>query len=135
MGYQEMITLVFALVLFTSIAMVANNNLLSQTEHLHNSFYELQAMQISQRYFDEIDEKLFSEVIRLNAIGSMYDGTNNFILENCNINYFLEISSTYSDSLGNNSTGETLFYKVDMIISTQPDVIKPIRMSRLYADY
>ena len=135
MGYQEMTTLVFAIVLFTSIAMVANNNLFSQAEHLHNSFYELQAMQISQRYFDEIDEKLFSEVVRMNAISSMYDGTKNFVLENSNINYFMEVSSTYSDSLGNSVTSESMYYKVDMIISTQPDVIKPIRMSRMYADY
>jgi len=135
MGYQEMITLIFALVLFTSIAMVANNNLLSQSEHLHNSFYELQAMQISQRYFDEIDEKLYSETIRLEAIESMYSGEKSFILGDSNIDYLMNVSTTYADSLGNDSVGITYYYKVSMDISTKQEVMKPIQMSRLYAAF
>ena len=130
-----MITLVFAIVLFTSIAMVTNTNLLSQSEHVHKSYYQLQALQIAQKYFDEIDSKLFSENIKFNALSSLYDSENTFNLGNDNIAYQIKIETAYTDSLGNPQGNITNFQKVNLTITSTPKVIKKIQTSKLYANY
>jgi len=135
MNYQEMLTLLLALVLFTSIAMIANNNLLTQSDFLHDSFYQLQALQIAQRYMDRIDERLYSDAIRLNAISSMFDGENVFYSEKDNMNYVVTIQSTFTDSLGNDAASATNYYRVDLEVVTQPEVIHPIRISRIYGAF
>ena len=134
MSYNEMITIVLALVLFTSIAMVANSNLLTQAEHLHDAFYELQAMQIAQHYLDRIDERLFSDVIRFSSISANYEGQQTFYSPKDNLNYLIQISGTFSDSLGNELSTESHYYRIDLEVSTQEEHFKPIRISRLYAD-
>jgi hypothetical protein len=135
MNYQEMLTLLLALVLFTSIAMVANNNLMTQSDFLHDSFYQLQALQIAQRYMDRIDERLYADAIRLSAISSLYDGENEFYFAKENMIYTINITSTYVDSLGTPANTITSFYRVNLIITSQPDVISPIRISRIYGAF
>jgi hypothetical protein len=135
MHYQEMLTLLFALVLFTSIAMIANNNLLTQAEFLHDSFYQLQAIQIAQRYLDRIDERLYADAIRLSGISSLYDGENVFHSSRDKIDYVVTIASAYTDSLGNATGSVTGYYRVDILISTRPEVINPVQISRLYAAF
>ncbi len=98
-------------------------------------FIKLQALQIAQRYMDRIDERLYADAIRLNAISSLYDGENEFYFAKENMNYIINITSSYVDSLGTPANTITSFYRVNLIITSQPDVISPIRISRLYGAF
>lgn len=135
MSMMEMVIALFAVVLFTSVALNYNRHVQDQNELLINATQYVQATQLCHTVLDEIDAKLFAKMMSFNSIISTYNNqTRTIDLNFPGDTYQLTIEAVSSDSLGvplsvipiNN------IYRRVRVTATTFGLKVPVTMQRVY---
>jgi hypothetical protein len=132
MGLREMILVLFAVVLFTKLAMVTNKSIIAEVDQLQRSTYILQSTNLAQRYMDEVDAKLYSKVITIDQISTNYGGTRTVQPIANDMTYTVAIAVANVDSLGVTTGAATNYRRLTVSVTTSPATIQSVTMTRLY---
>ena len=111
MNTGQMLALIFAIILFSTIVMTVNNSMLSQSELVYRGMFIIQGQRIAEKYFDKMEAELFGNIVAFDDLEVSYPDTTVSVES---INYDLFISTQYTDSLGTDFPGTTDFQRVDI---------------------
>lgn len=125
----QMVLVLLALALFSTLLLNTYNIMLDQSAMIYDNMLYLQGQKIADRYFQKIEAELlgnppihyFGE-IWLNYSGGGIDET----MTVNNVTYNINIKTAYCDSLGANSSTDSLYQKVDIrmnCLSTSLDTL------------
>jgi hypothetical protein len=114
----QMLLVLVALVLFSTLMLNTYNILLDQSAMIYDNMYYLQGQKIADRYFQKIESELLGDppTFYFSQIKAYYSN----IIETKTVNdviYNINLNSTYCDSLGNTPYADTLFQKLDVRIN------------------
>lgn len=135
MNMMEMVLALFAVVLFSSIALAYNQALWRQTDYLFNAQLVVQSNHLCHEILDEVDAKLFSDQITFDdVVPNYHNKTRSVYIASQSETYSLAIKATVCDSTGTilSSGSTSLFRRVDVTVSGPPALKHPVTMNRLY---
>ena len=118
----QMILVLLALALFSTLLLNTYNIMLDQSTQVYDNILYLQGQKIADRYFQKIEAELLGNppINYFSQIYYTYYNSGAGVDETMNINsvvYNINIISDYCDSLGANSSTDTLYQKVDIRIN------------------
>lgn len=135
MNLLEMVAVLYAVIFFTSIALIYNNSAFRQKQNLHNANSFVQASILAHEVLDEVDARLFSKDISFDDIETQYNCSRTLNLTHVGETYSLSILAVDADSTGialpNPVTGN-IFTKVSVTVASGAGLRHPLTMSRLY---
>ncbi|MCB5259984.1 MAG: hypothetical protein PHN71_00055 [Candidatus Cloacimonetes bacterium] len=135
MNLFDMVLALFAVMLFTSIALNYNRHIQDQNDLLINATQYVQATQLCHTVLDEIDAKLFARMMAFNHIISNYNNTQRTIdLNFPGDTYQLTVEAVSCDSLGVPLTVipvDNIFRRV-RVTATTPGLKFPVTLQRVY---
>ena len=127
MGTGQMLLVLLAIVLFSTLILSTHSNLFHLANINYNAMHSMQGYRIIDKYFQEIDTKILEQVITFAEIQSMYSDSTNLMTINY-IDYHINIKSNYCDTLGNiTTTSTTKYQRVDIRLwcnSIDPDTLR-----------
>ncbi len=132
---MEMVLALFAVVLFSSLALGYNQAIWRQTDYLFNAQLVVQCNHLCHGVLDEVDAKLFSKALTFENIVSTYDNkTKSVTIASQSTTYNLEIQAAICDSFGVVMPADSLslFRRVDVTVDGPPALKHPVTMYRLY---
>ena len=116
--------------LFSTLLLNTYNIMLDQSAMIYDNILYLQGQKIADRYFQKIEAELLGNppINYFSQIHSTYSGSGgvNETMVVDNVTYNINIISAYCDSLGANSSTDTLYQKVDIrmnCLSTSLDTL------------
>ncbi|MDP8202213.1 MAG: hypothetical protein P9M11_08735 [Candidatus Tenebribacter burtonii] len=125
----QMLLVLVALVLFSTLMLNTYNILLDQSASIYDNMYYLQGQKIADKYFQKIEADLLGNppAFYFSQIKAYYSNITETETVN-NLIYNINLNSTYCDSLGNTSGAgvDTLYQKMDIRInclSTSSDTL------------
>ncbi|MCK4694394.1 MAG: hypothetical protein KAT74_01460 [Candidatus Cloacimonetes bacterium] len=142
MGTGQMLLVLFAIVLFSTLIVSTHSNLFNLANINYNAMHSMQGYRIIDKYFQEIDIKIIEQVNTFAEIQSIYSDSTNLMTISY-IDYHINIQSNYCDSLGNIATPDASlkYQRVDINIwcnSVDPDTLRigtpTYPISQVYAD-
>lgn len=135
MNLMEMISVLLAVVFFTSIALIYNRSAWSQRERLYDANSFVQATLLAHSVLDEIDARLFSKQLSFSGIKTNYNTTRTLSLAHVHETYTLYVTAVDADSTGvplaTPITGN-IFTRVSVRVIPAAGLKHEVRMSRLY---
>ncbi len=136
MNLREMVLALFAVMMFTTIILVYNRSMWSQAELLDNGAKVIQATQLAHSRLDEIDAKLFSQLVAFNNVVNVFSGSQTVNLAYTGYTFSLDYDFKYCDSLGVNLGNQSYddspnFYKMTVTVSAN-GMPHPVSVTRLY---
>lgn len=140
MNMMEMVLALFAVVFFTTVAMVYNRAMWDQAELLDNASKYVQASHLAHSVLDEVDARLFLKSTTAYRISfAQIIPTYNNVVRNLNLahsggSYRLAISAVDCDSLGVPLTTpitNNIYVRVQVTTSTR-GLQHPVIMKRIY---
>ncbi|MDZ4122109.1 MAG: hypothetical protein U1C33_06780 [Candidatus Cloacimonadaceae bacterium] len=135
MNMMEMVLAMFAVVFFTTIAMVYNQAMWDQAELLDNAGKYVQASHLAHSVLDEIDAKLFSKQLAFNNVKTSFNNSTRVMnLAHTGGTYNLAISAVDSDSLGvplSTAVTNNIYVRV-LVTVTTTGLAHPVTMKRIY---
>jgi len=135
MNLMEMIAALFAVVFFTSIASVYNNNAFRQKQNLYHANAFLQASVLAHEVLDEVDAKLFSKSLSFDDIETEYNLNRTRVLSYVGETFQLAITATAVDSVGvplSTPNPGNNFTKVSVTVAENAALKHSVTMSRIY---
>ncbi|MDY6916208.1 MAG: hypothetical protein SVM86_07835 [Candidatus Cloacimonadota bacterium] len=117
MGTGELIILLFAIILFSTLFITYYNGLIDQADTVYNTNYYLQGMQIIEKFYQEIMVDIITESKEFSQIYSDYSNISDS-LSVADKFYHYNITTTYCDSLGNNLGSSSKFQRLDFRVYT-----------------
>lgn len=135
MNLMEMISVLLAVVFFTSIALIYNRSAWNQRERLYDANSFVQATLLAHTVLDEVDAKLFSAQIKFVNIKNQYNTTRSMNLTHVGETYNLTITAVDADSTGVPLAvpdPDNIFTKVTVRVSASAGLKHTVSMSRLY---
>ncbi len=137
MNMQEMVMALFAIVFFTTIALVYSRSMWDTAEALDDGSKVIQATHLAHSKLDEIDAKLFSHQIAFNAVINNFTGTQTVDQAYTGYKYFVTYSFKYCDSLGVNLGSQAyqanpFFYKMTITVAADHGMKVPVVVTRLF---
>jgi hypothetical protein len=135
MNLMEMVIALFAVVLFTSVALNYNRYVQTQNDLLINATQYVQATQLCHTVLDEIDSKLFARMLAFNSIISTYNNqTRTIDLNFPGDTYQISIQAVSSDSLGVPITVIPVnnIYRVVKVTASTYGLKFPVTLQRVY---
>ena len=134
MNFMEMAICVFAVVLFSSVAMLINRTLLVQHDLEINVNQYMQASHLNHSILDEVDAKLFSRQLKFNNIGSNYNTTRTQTLPHTGGIWVSSISAAPCDSLGVplQIADPTAIYMLVRVSTNTAGLKHPVNSFRVY---
>lgn len=100
MNMMEMVLALFAVVFFSTVAIMYNQAVWDQSEILIHSNKYVQSSHLTHSVLDEIDARLFSKQLAFANIKTQYNTTRSLILTHTGGTYNMQISAVDCDSLG-----------------------------------
>lgn len=100
MNMMEMVLVLLAVILFTTVALNYNRLVWEQTDYLINANKYLQCSHLSHSILDEVDAFLFSKQLKFNDIKKKYNTERNVTLQHAGGTYSISIHADDCDSLG-----------------------------------
>ena len=100
MNMLEMVLVLFAVVLFTTVALNYNRLVWEQADYLINANKYLQSSHLIHSILDEVDAFLFSKQLKFNDIKKKYNTERNVTLQHAGGTYSISIHADDCDSLG-----------------------------------
>lgn len=135
MNLMEMISVLLAVIFFTSVALIYNNSSFRQKQNLYDANSFVQATILAHEVLDEVDAKLFSKAIRFDDVVTNYNITRQLNLQHVGETYNLTITAVQADSAGvalaTPITGN-IFTKVSVVVQPGAGMRHPLSMSRIY---
>lgn len=135
MNLLEMVSVLFAVVFFTSVALMYNNSAFRQREHLYDANSFVQASILAHEVLDEVDAKLFVKALSFSQIIANYNISRTRNLQHIGETYNLVISAVQVDSTGvplEVESTSNLFTKVSVTVQPGAGMRHPLSMSRIY---
>lgn len=135
MSMMDMVIALFAVVLFTSLALTYNRHVQDQNDLLVNATQYVQATQLCHTVLDEIDAKLFARMLAFDSIISNYHNLQRTIdLNFPGDTYQLTIEAVSSDSLGVPITIIPVnnIYRRVKVTATTAGLKFPVTLQRVY---
>lgn len=135
MHLMEMVLVMFAVVFFTSIALIYNRSAWSQKENLYNANSFVQATLLAHSVLDEVDAKLLSKQIRYDEIITNYNTERVVNLAHVGEVYRLTIRAVHADSTGvslGTANPGNIYTRVSIQVSASAGLRHPVNMSRVY---
>lgn len=136
MNLLEMVAVLFAVIFFTSVALIYNNSAYRQREYLFDANAFVQASVLAHEKLDEIDAKLLGNVISFSNISSTFDGASfNRNLTYVGENYRLQTSVDVVDANGVTQAddADTGYVRVSVLVLPDAGLKHSLTMSRIYA--
>jgi len=138
MNFREMVMALFAIVFFTTISLVYNRSMWSQTEVLDNGAKVIQAAQLVHSKLDEIDAKLMSHKVAFNAVGTTFTGTQAVSLAYTGYNFSITYKFLYCDSMGVSLSNQTYnanptFYSMTVTATSDKGLKHAVSETRIFA--
>ncbi|MDP2173537.1 MAG: hypothetical protein Q8M98_00300 [Candidatus Cloacimonadaceae bacterium] len=134
MNLMEMVLALFAVVFFSTVAMMYNRATMNQTDLLINANQYVQASHLSHSILDEVDAKLFSRQLAFAAVKPNYNTTRTLDLAHTGGRYILVINTVECDSLGTPVSVvpiNNIYLRVRVSTSTS-GLRTPVVMQRVY---
>lgn len=100
MGMIEMLSILIAVVLFSTILIAMYNNISIAMDIVYNGIYQLQGQKITNKYFQKIDAELLGGFLEFDKIYVTYNSYTDTETVG-NIQYNISIQPSYCDSVGN----------------------------------
>ena len=100
MNMMEMVLALFAVVFFSTVALMYNQAVWDQSETLMHANMYVQSSHLSHSIMDEVDARLFSKQLAFTNIKAQYNTTRNLNLTHTGGTYSIQISAVDCDSLG-----------------------------------
>ena len=137
MNLLEMVAVLFAVIFFTSVALIYNNRAFRHREYLFDANAFVQASVLAHEKLDEIDAKLLGNVISFENITSTFDGSSfNRNLQYVGQTYRLQTSVDVVDEDGVTQAddADTGYLRVSVLVLPDAGMKNSLTMSRIYAD-
>lgn len=134
MNLMDMVLALFAVVFFSTVALMFNRSMWDQSEKLINANQYVQASHLSHSVLDEVDARLFSKQLAFGSIKANYNTTRNLTLTHAGGTYIMNIAAVDCDSLGTPITGALANHiYVRVSVTTRTAGLKvPVVMRRVY---
>lgn len=135
MHLMEMVLVMFAVVFFTSIALIYNRGAWSQKENLYNANSFVQATILAHSVLDEVDAKLLSKQINFDGIITSYNTERVVNLAHVGETYRLTIRAVQADSTGvilGTANPGNIYTRVSIQVSASAGLKRPVNLSRVY---
>jgi len=100
MNMMEMVLALFAVVFFSTVALMYNQAVWDQSETLMHANMYVQSSHLTHSILDEVDARLFSKQLAFTNIKAQYNTTRNLNLTHTGGTYSIQISAVDCDSLG-----------------------------------
>ena len=130
-----MVAVLYAVIFFTSIALIYNNSTFRQKQNLHNANSFVQASILAHEVLDEVDARLFSKDIHFSDIETIYNCSRTLNLTHVGETYNITILAVDADSTGvplATPIVGNIFTKVSVTVASGTGLRHPLTMSRLY---
>ena len=113
MGMIEMLSILIAVVLFSTILISMYHNISIALDIVYNGLYQLQGQKLTNKYFQKIEAELLGNNDNF-TFNNIYTSYNSFTdtLTVGNILYNISIESSFCDSVGNTSADSTLGFRI-----------------------
>lgn len=134
MNMMEMVLAMFAVVFFSSIALMYNRATEDQTDLLINANQYVQASHLSHSVLDEVDSRLFSRQLAFNNVKTQYNTTRVVDLAFTGGRYTMNVVAVDCDSLGvplSSPVTGNIYVRVQVTTRTQ-GLKTPVVMQRVY---
>lgn len=113
MGMIEMLSILIAVVLFSTILIAMYNNISIAMDIVYNGIYQLQGQKITNKYFQKIEAELLGQSDDF-TFSNLYNSYNSYTdTETVGIiQYNISMQSSYCDSVGNTVSDSTLGFRI-----------------------
>ncbi|NQV17394.1 MAG: hypothetical protein HQ534_02455 [Armatimonadetes bacterium] len=113
MGMIEMLSILLAIILFSTILISMYHNISIAMDIVYNGLYQLQGQKITNKYFQKIDAELLchNDNFTFSNIYSTYNSYTDTETVN-NIQYNISMQASYCDSIGATSADSTLGFRI-----------------------
>ncbi|HCX72278.1 MAG TPA: hypothetical protein DHM37_01025 [Candidatus Cloacimonas sp.] len=116
MNTGQMLMVMVAIVLFSSLFVNSITNISEQNEIIYKGTYILQGHKIAERYFEKIEAELLGEISSFGEVLDNYaDYDTTFTVQN--VDYQVSIVSNLCDANGNITDPQEDFQRVDIRIN------------------
>jgi hypothetical protein len=115
MNTGQMLMVMVALILFTSLIVNSINNISDQNEIIYKGHYMLQGHKIVERYFEKIEAELLGGVSTFDEVLENYADYNTTLTVE-NVDYEVGIVTNLCDNTGNIGNPQADFQRVDIRI-------------------
>lgn len=120
MNMGQMLLVLLAVMLFSTILITTYSNLYTATDIVYKVMFQMQGLKIADKYLQKIDAELLGKVHTFSEIQNTYSDTT-FNTDPINdVVYNVYLNSTQCDSVGNDDPGNTDFQRIDIRIFCTP---------------
>ncbi len=135
MNMLEMVLALFAVLFFTTVALMYNRAAWDSLQYVDNSNKVIQATHLGHRYLDEVDAKLFSKQLRFNHITTNFNFTQTVNLVHPSHVYTVYVTAFQCDSLGvavSSPVANPLYSRVNVRLTSRHGSMVPVQVFRVY---
>ena len=134
MNMMEMVLAMFAVVFFSTVALLYNRAVWDQSELLIHANQYVQSSHLSHSILDEVDARLFSKQLSFANIKAQYNTTRNLNLTHTGGTYNVQITAVDCDSLGVPLSAPVTnnIYTVVTVRTNTAGLRHPVTMRRVY---
>ncbi|MBM4403049.1 MAG: hypothetical protein FJ042_01450 [Candidatus Cloacimonetes bacterium] len=136
MNLLEMVLALFAVLFFTTVALVYNRVAWDSMEYIDDSNKVIQATHLGHRYLDEVDAKLFSKQLAFNNITTNFNFTQTVNLVHPSYVYTVQATAFQCDSMGvalSTPVTKPLYSRVNIRMTTPYGMKVPVQVFRIYS--
>ena len=120
MGMIEMLSLLIAVVLFSTILIAMYHNISIAMDIVYNGIYQLQGQKITNKYFQKIEAELLGQNLAFIDLDSTYNPYTDTVTVG-SIQYNISMQVSYCDSVGNTpASPDSDFRIIDISIWCSP---------------
>jgi hypothetical protein len=121
MAYGQTMMVLLAILLFSTMMLGYYNNLFRWYDIHNREFSRLQGLKLAESVFQEIEFDYISDRVSFNGLASVWsDSLRQVSL--VDVDYDINVESTYCDSLGGTVSGTSNFLRFDLRISCNPGI-------------
>jgi len=135
MSILETVSVLLAVIFFTTIALIYNNSSFRQKQHLYNANAFVQATITAHEVLDEVDAKLFSHDLAFDDIETHYNTTRTVNLAHNGSSFILNITAVDADSTGvplATPLAGNIFTRVSVEVEATSGLRHSVNLSRVY---
>ena len=125
MSGTQMLLVLLATILFSTILISTYNNMFDLIEFTYQESFTLQGLKLADKQFQKIEVELLGNLYTFSEVHSLYSDLSDSISLN-SITFYHNIQSAYCDSVGTNVVGTSDYQRFDLrmwAVPTSEDTI------------
>lgn len=120
MGTGQMLLVLIAIVLFSTIIVTTRTNMATQNELLYDNMYRLQGLRVANKFFQHIESQMIGQILTFAELNSTYTDYEETVTVD-DVDYNTTIDMYYCDDSGNiTNDPESEFQLIEIRINTIP---------------